>query len=253
MKGFLICAAVLVALVFLIWLGIKVRPAAFPAYPQAQPALQTIPLPTGLPAPVERFFRQEYGEQIPLIRSAVISGRGTIRLKGVVLPVRFRFTHLAGQDYRHYFEVTFFGLPVMKINESYLDGKERMEFPWGVDENNPKLDQGGRLGMWAESLKWLPAILATDPQVRWEAVDQDTAFMVVPFNGGQERFLVRFDPQTGKILYWEVMRYMNGAGEKTLWINGAWFIEGSPWAVFNAEDTRYNVDVSVTAKGLSEP
>ena len=105
--------------------------------------------------------------------------------------------------------------------------------------------------MWAESIEWFPAILVTDPQVKWEPADDVTAFLIVPFGNDQEKFLFRFDPTSGKIKYCEVMRYMNGAGDETLWINGTWFMKGSPWAVFNAEDVAYNVDVdvSVSARG----
>jgi hypothetical protein len=33
-----------------------------------------MPLPDGLPAPVERFYRQVYGDDVPRIESAVITG-----------------------------------------------------------------------------------------------------------------------------------------------------------------------------------
>jgi hypothetical protein len=74
---------------------------------------------------------------------------------------------------------------------------------------------------------------------------------VVPFGDAHERFLVRFDPTTDRIQYWEVMRYKGGQGEKVLWINGTWFDEGTPWAQFNAEESLYNVpvDVSLAAQG----
>jgi hypothetical protein len=237
------------------WLGLLIKPASFPPLLEQQPKLARVALPKGLPAPVERYYRQMYGDTVPVITSAVISGRGTIRPldAGPALPVRFRFTHQAGQSYRHYIEATIFGLPVMQINEYYLNDRERMEMPWGVDENNPKLDQAGNLGMWAESIAWLPSILVTDPRVHWEAVDDDTAFLLVPFGMQQERFLLRFDSASGNIKYWEVMRYKNGVGDKILWINGTWFAtnEGRPWAVWDVEDTVYNVkvDVSVSAKG----
>jgi hypothetical protein len=251
MKRLTLSGVILAALAGLGWVGLHLKPAPFAPIRQQPAPLETIPLPTGLPAPVERFYHQTYGESIPIIKSAVITGRGTIRpMKGgPTLPVRFRFTHEAGQNYRHYIEATFFGLPVLKVNEYYVNGQERMIMPWGIAENNPKLDQAGNLGLWAESIEWLPALLLTDPRVRWEPVDNDTALLVVPFGEGQERFVVRFDPTSGKVQYWEVMRYKNGADDKILWINGTWMDEGTPWAAFNAEEVVYNVPVDVSAKG----
>ena len=251
MKVLFIILGSIIFLVLAGWLGLSLRPRAFAALPQQPQPPDTVPLPAGLPAPVERFFRVTYGEQLPLIDTAAITGRGFIRMAGVAVPVRFRFIHDAGRNYRHYIEMTLFGLPVIKVNEYYVGGKERMVMPWGVDENNPKLDQGGFLGMWAEIIGWLPARLATDPQVRWEPVDADTAWLVVPFGEEQERFLIRFDPVNGGIKYWEVMRYKGGVGEKALWINGTWFDDGRAWANFAAEQVVYNVpvEVSMAVKG----
>jgi len=219
---------------------------------QPQPELRTVPVPKGLPAPVEHFFRGRYGNALQIIATAVITGRGTVALGPLKLPIRFRFSHAAGRDYRHYIEAAWFRIPVMAIHERYVGGSERMEFPWGVQENNPKLDQAGNLGMWAELMMWAPAVLATDSRVRWEAVDSDTAFLVVPFGQESERFLVRFDPATGKIQHWEVMRYKNREDGKQLWINGTWFEgnAGKPWADFRAEEIRLNVDVDVNGRGL---
>ncbi|MDQ4077857.1 MAG: hypothetical protein M3220_16615 [Chloroflexota bacterium] len=241
-----IVGGVLVGVVALGWAGLRVQPAPFPAVAGPATPPETIPLPAGLPAPVERFYRQTYGDQVPVIHTAVISGRGTMAPFGIALPVRFRFTHEAGSNYRHYIETTFFGIPFMKINEYYVDGKERMEMPWGVSENNPKLDQGGNLGMWAEAVQWMPALLLTDPNVRWEAVDDTTAWLVVPFGESEERFLTRFDETSGELLYAEAMRYKSGVGDKTLWINGIWFDEGKPWFVVTDDNVVYNVDVDVS-------
>jgi hypothetical protein len=156
----------------------------------------------------------------------------------------------------------------MKVNEYYVNGKERMELPFGVAEGDPKLDQGGNLGMWAESM-WLPAVFLTDPRVRWEPIDDVTALLVVPFGESQERFVVRFDPTTGLPWVVEAMRYRGTEDTKTLWLAESrawgtvgeymlatvgpvtWLDQGAPWAVFTLEDVVYNVDVdtSLEAKG----
>jgi hypothetical protein len=245
-----------------VYLGTKTPPKPLPSFPQAGTPLKTIPLPAVLPAPVERFFREIYGEEIPLIESAVISGKVTLRMFGQTLPGRFRFTHNAGQDYRHYMEATWFGMPIMKVHETYIGGKSRLELPFGVVDDEPKVNQAANLGLWAESM-WLPGIFLTDPRIRWSAVDDVTAELVVPFGEEEERFTVRFDPSSGLLQRMEAMRYKDAASEeKTLWIcealewtqvNGkptlkkgslTWFDDGYPWAIFDTQDIVLNADVS---------
>lgn len=272
MKALLTSGGVLAFVIGIGWVGLQVQPTSFPLVPQAPAPRETIPLPAGLPAPVERFYRQVYGERAPVITSAVVTGRGTMRpiKNGPALPMRFRFFHEAGRNYRSYIEATFFGLPIMKANEYYVDGNGRMELPWGISEGSPKLDQGGALRLWAEVLSLYPATLLSDPNVRWEPIDDVTALLIVPFGAAEERFVVRFDPPTGLPALTESMRYKTAdAPHKTLWLNetrawntvngrllpmvgtATWLDDGAPWLVMRIEDVVYNVDVdtSVTAKG----
>jgi hypothetical protein len=265
MKIVSIIILILAGIAVFVSIGVQVQPAPFAAFAGSPGTLETIPLPAGLPAPVARFYRKLYGERIPVIRSAVISGRATIRPVGPVsLPARFRFTHVAGQDYRHDIEATIFGIPVLKVIETYIASSSRQQMPWGTTENDEKANQAANLGLWAEAI-WFPAIFLTDPRVHWSAVDDATAILTVPFEAGTETFVVRFDPDTHLVRSLEAMRFKTD--QKVLWINetrawamrggqmistqGAvtWMDDGKPWAVFNVEEVVLNADVSATISG----
>lgn len=161
-------------------------------------------------------------------------------------------------------------MPVLRVDESYLEGHARLELPFGVVADEPKVDQAANLALWGEAT-WFPSILATDPRVRWEAIDETTARLGVPAHQGEDSFTVRFDPRTGLIRRMEAPRYRSAADEvKTPWrvelldwqtFHGVlipssvaliWLDEGTPWAMFTVEDVAYNTDVarSIKSRGL---
>jgi hypothetical protein len=257
-----------VVLILLFIVGIRIMPRAFPKYASESRELQTRPLPDDLPAPVDRFYRTIYGDHVPVIETAVVSGRmDRLRIMGINFKGRFRFVYNAGEDYRHYLENTIFGIPLFKVNEYYLEGKARMELPFGTFEG-PTYDQGANLGLWAEMV-WMPSVFITDPRVSWEAVDDETAILGVPFGEQKQHFIARFDSETGLLHMLESMRFKGGEERKTLWINQVrawdtvdghripssgvltWLDEGTPWAIFNVEELVYNREVSeyIRAKG----
>ena len=180
------------------------------------------------------------------------------------IPARFVFVHNAGKDYRHYFEATLFGFPLMIVDEGYIDGASFFESPMGNYYDEPNANQGANLAVWAEA-SWFPSLWVTDPRVRWEPVDARTALLYVPFEEEEETFVVRFNPETGLIDTMEAMRYRdNGEGQpKILWITRnddsqgtlpgsrlsaggsvMWLDHGRPWANFYVENLVFNADMS---------
>lgn len=256
----LIIVAVLIAIACA-GLSVQPKPFAMPLSSAADP--EFVAIPTGLPPPVERFYRARFGERIPVVETAVFTGRCRIRPFGIWLPARFVFVHRAGTDYRHFFEATFFGLPFMKVNEGYVDGASFFESPMGTILDDANTNQGANLALWAEA-GWFPSVWVTDSRVRWEGVDDRTALLFVPFEDTTENFVVRFDPRSGFIDTMEAMRYREpGEGKpKILWItrnekvadasgrrilasgSATWLDQGKPWAVFGIEAAAYNADVA---------
>lgn len=261
---FIILISIIILIALLGWIGLQIKPASFPNFPEETPQLKTIPLPAGLPAPVERFYRTVYGDQIPVIETVILQGRGLMKpAMNIPIPARFVFVHNAGKDYRHYFEATLYGIPVLKVNEGYIDGASFFESPMATLYDDENSNQGANLAIWAEAT-WFPSLWLTDSRVRWEAVDENTALLFVPYEEGEESFVVRFNPQTGYLDLMEAMRYRESGEDKPkiLWIarnepgqpltgtnisstgSVMWLDQGKPWAYFTVEEMIYNADVS---------
>jgi hypothetical protein len=194
----------------------------------------------------------------------VIKGRASISPFGVRLPARFLFVHNAGRDYRHYIEATWFRMPIVKVNERYVDGKSLFELPMGNPiDNDLSTNQAANVAVWAEAA-WFPSIWITDSRLRWQSVDENTALLYVPFEEQEENFVMRFNPETGLLDSMEAMRYRDAGpqAKKILWITrnmpgkkiegtqldsvgtATWLDQGTPWATFTLEEVDYNVDVS---------
>ena len=261
-RGALVDLVILVPL--LLVLGLRIQPQPFAAYPEPTRLETAVTIPPSLPAPVTRYYQATMPEEVPLIETAVVTARGHLRFMGITFPQRLRFIHDAGQGYRHYIEATLFGKPLLKVNERYLDGQARMKLPVGVIENEPKVNSAANLGLWGESI-WLPTIFITDPRVRWQAINENTALLIVPFETGEDTFTVFFDPETGLLTRMEALRYKDAADtEKTLWLldvlawdtyhnlllpsgsSVTWADEGIPWLVIELDEVVYNVDVRDT-------
>ncbi len=246
----------------------KLQP--FPPYPAASAVPESVPLPETLPAPVRRFFQRIMGNQVPILHSTILTGRGKLRFKGVPFQARWRFTHLAGQGYRHYIEAAILGQPALKVNESYVDGHSHFELPFGTLEDDPNTTEAANLALWAESI-WLPSIFVTDPRVRWEPVDNTTARLVIPFGSAEDAITVTFDPKTDLVQRMDAKRFRDQSDKQKIpWRNDVydwkefhgicvpsqatvtWLDQGSPWFELSVDEIVYNADVSqyIYARGL---
>jgi hypothetical protein len=259
LRGFWLDVLLMVVLFFVF--GLSVKPAPFPAYTAQPGPVTTTRIPSGLPEPVERFYNAYHGDAVPVYHSAVISGRGTLRFMGITFPARLRFTHQASEGYRHYIETTFYGLPILKVNEWFLEGHSRLELPFGVVENDPKVDQAANQGLWGETM-FYPAAFLTSPGVRWEALDSRTARLYVPFGDQEQEFSVTVDPQSKMMQRMETLRYRDEKvgflrwwGEMTqvagqdgqsprTFFTVTWEDEGTPWLKAEIEQVVFNSDVS---------
>ena len=79
---------------------------------------------------------------------------------------------------------------LLQVNEHFLGGKSRLELPFGIVENEPKVDQAANLGLWGEAL-WFPAVLVTDGRPRWEAIDAHSVSLFVPWIDGEDHFEIQ--------------------------------------------------------------
>jgi hypothetical protein len=245
----------------LLLLGLRIQPPPLAAYPGQTPTLETVPVPGDLPLPVARYYETVMGEEMPRIETAVLSGRGTLRFNGITFPAQFRLTHEVGHDYRQIFRATYYGRPLLTADETYIDGRAVLNTPVGVIENDPEVDSAANLALWGLAMM-MPSAYLTDSRVRWEAIDEQAARLIIPDGEEEDSFTVTFDPDTGLIAGMDTMRYFDAKQGKKAWhleghewqqIHGVliptiwtvtWLDEGSPWLVGTVEDVIYNVEVA---------
>ena len=243
------------------WAGLQVAPSNLPAPVDKRQDLGSVEIPTDLPGPVRRYFQVSLGQPAPRIESLVVYGRARANF-GIWLPLRYRLVHRPGYDFERYMEVTWFGLPVLKAIDRYVDGTG-MTGPVGKAATGPAVDQGANMILWAEA-PLMPSLWITDRRIRWEAVDDTTARLVFPFGNEEDELIVHFDPESGLITHMTALRYRDEQSGKTPWrvdftswqtANGVkmpariavtWEDQGEPWSTWDIEQVFWNVNISKT-------
>lgn len=209
-----------------------------------------------LPAPVRRYL-ETVAADLPVMTTGVVTGRLIMRLGGVQIPGRWRFTHSVGAGYRHEFELTLFGRRVANGTETFIDGQARLDLPTGLVANEPRIDSASAQSLWGEFV-WLPSVLA---EGQWEPIDHRCARLIVP---GAAPMVAWFDEQTGLLRRFETVRWRAaGDAEPVPWVtrNIAWTrVEGigipavaavqwsdqkQPWLKLSVDHVVWNVPVDL--------
>lgn len=249
----------LAALVALGWLGLQIPPSiAAPVIGQAQ-TLEDVRIPANLPAPVLRYLHVALGDHARRIESAVFWGRAQANF-GVWMPMRFQLYHRVGYDFRREMQVTWFGFPVLKALDQYVNG-QGMTGLVGKADTGARIDQGSNMILFAEGPLY-PSIFVTDARIRWVAIDDTSAQLFFPFGDEEDSMTVYFDPQTDLITKMTALRYFGANGEKEPWrvdflswqqVDGmtiplrssiTWEKQGKPWSYWDFTGVAWNVDLS---------
>jgi hypothetical protein len=205
------------------WLGLQIKPKPYPPHPEGTGELDVTELHSELPEPVYRHFHATLGEEVPQIETSVVWGRGDFNFNGLWAHVRFKSYHDPGRAFLRDQEITWFGMPVLRGADAYLEGKGSLDItgPFGllnISGSGEKFDQGQNLAMWAEAPYTTPSVLVLDPRVRWEPIDDTSARLIVPLGEQEEDSLrVEFDPETGLMTRMSGMRYRGQEETKTPW------------------------------------
>ena len=152
-----IVLAVLFGLAYILWFGLKILSRPFPPHAEPTRDAGTVAVPDGLPAPVCRHFAALFGGSVTRTDSAVIWGRGKVRTSGLWTPLRFRTHASAGVAFTRRAEITWFGIPIVRSVDSYIEGQGRLAAS-GIISRSMTGDEMGLsqlMILWTEAV-WTP-------------------------------------------------------------------------------------------------
>ncbi len=241
------------------WLGLQVQPTNLPPPDDKPNDLGAVAIPSSMPGPVRRYFQTTIGNEVPLISSLVVYGRARANF-GFWMPLRYRLVHHPGYAFERYMEVTWFGMPILKAVDRYIEGVG-MTGPLSNLSKGPATDQGANMILWVEA-PLMPSLWITDPRIRWEQIDERSARLIFPFGEEEDEVIVHFDPQSSLITHIRAMRYRDAESGKIPWradflewqtkegitlpsrIAITWEDQGEPWSYWDLEEYFWNVGIS---------
>lgn len=248
----------LAALVAIGWLGLQIPSKLVTPVTTKSQTFGGVDNPANLPAPVRRYLQVALGDHAQRIESAVFWGRAQANF-GVWMPMRFQLYHRVGYDFRREMQITWFGFPVLKALDQYVNGQGLTGLV-GKADTGAGVDQGSNMILFAEAPLY-PSIFVTDSRIRWVAIDDTSAQLFFPFGDEEDAMTVYFDPQTDLITKMTALRYFGANGEKEPWrvdfltwqtVDGmtilarsaiTWEKQGKPWSYWEITGVTWNVDL----------
>jgi hypothetical protein len=174
---------------------------------------------SSLPEPVQRFVELVSGVGTPTISTLVLETDAWMRRpKLPPIPLAIRMSHRLGEAFVHRICVGRGPCSIPFGMDAFVDGHGLMKIGPAV-EVGPTYDEGALIAMWGEALVF-PSAWLHRRDVRWDAVDADTAVLVVSAERGEIPLTVAFDSSVGFPVSCEADR-PRGAGPRAHW-TGRW-------------------------------
>jgi hypothetical protein len=168
-----------------------------------------------LPEPVARFRSLAKEDSPAAVETVWIETAAWMRRPGMPrMPLEIRMAHRLGREFVHDIRIGRGRLSFRFGLDAYVDGHGLMKVGPSV-QTGVEFDQGALIAQWGEALGF-PSAWENRDDVRWEAVDADTARLVVPGPEGDIPITVAFDRRTGFPVRCEAQRYKS-KGPKIGW------------------------------------
>ena len=264
-----------VAYLIIFRIGFFFKPAVHK--PELEPieALEMIPLPGSLPYPVRHYLQMSFGDQVPLPATAVAWGLGKRigrsfgRLGPLWMPSYWALYLVPGKEFVYRLTVTWYGRRMLQGGDELRQGYGR--FIMNKDRlENANINKSEWIMLWLYTILTAPSAILADPNNTWEAVDDQTARLSVPYlDGTRWEFTLLFDSQTGQLSGVDTLRVTSrdgkeipyqmrmgkheklGPGTLPGYMKAAW--ENDFYITNNLSGVRYNVNISeVMEEGASE-
>ena len=142
----LVLLGVLVLVSVIIWLGLRMEPEPLELLQDKEPEFEYAGFAAGLSIPVRRYFELVMGPNAAVMDTAILIGRGKMRLGPLWVPVRFRASYRPGKEFHRMMEILWFRRPVLKGLDTYLDGVGKLVVA-GKAQTGPALDQAQNLAL----------------------------------------------------------------------------------------------------------